>query len=136
MLRDILVEICTSVAILALVVLTSYAAKMFHIKCEQWQSKTDSESLRALIEKVDYIVQTCVEATNQTIVDDLKKKGALTDEEKRRAFNKTFESVQNMLTDEDKQRIADNFGDISTYVTNSVENYIKTSKIENIDIPI
>jgi nucleoid DNA-binding protein len=89
-----------------------------------------------LIEKVDYIVQTCVEATNQTIVDDLKKKGTLTDDDKRRAFNKTFESVQNMLTDEDKQKIADNFGDISTYVTNSVENYIKTSKIENIDIPI
>jgi hypothetical protein len=134
--KDIIVEIGTSVVCLILATLGFYVAKIVHVKCEQLKTKTDSEALRALIEKVDYIIQTCVEATNQTFVDDLKNSNAFTEENKKEAMAKTFEAIQNMLTDDDKQKIMNNFGDVSTYLNNSVENYIKTSKIENIDIPL
>ena len=134
--KEILVEIGTSVVCVIIATLCFYAAKWFHIKCEQLKAKTDSEALRSLIEKIDYVVQVCVEATNQTFVDDLKNDGKLTDDEKREAFDKTFKAIQEMLTDEDKQNIIDSFGDLSTFLTTSVENYIKSSKIEDIDIPL
>ena len=126
--KDIIVEIGVGVGYLLAATIIFYVAKLFHQKCEEIKQKTDSEALKFLIEKIDYIVQICVEATNQTFVNDIKEKGSLTDEEKKAAFNKTFESIENMLTDEDKQNILDTFGDISTFITNSVENYIKSSK--------
>lgn len=126
--KEILVEIGTSVACLMIAAILVFVAKWFHIKCQELKAKTDNETLKALIDKVDYIVQLCVEATNQTFVDDLKKNDNFTDENKTKAFDKTFQSIENMLTEEDRQQIVDNFGDLSTFLQTSVENYIKNSK--------
>lgn len=134
--KEILIEIGTSVACLFLAAILACAARWFHTKCEQLKTKTDNEAMKNLIEKVDYIVQTCVEATNQTFVDDKKKEGSLSDTDKQEAFNMTFESIENMLTDDDREKIVESFGDLGTFLRNSVENYIRNSKIDNIDIPI
>lgn len=134
--KEVLIEIGTSVACLFLAAILACVARWFHTKCDQLKAKTDNEVMRNLIEKVDYIVQTCVEATNQTFVDDKKKEGSLSSEDKQEAFNMTFESIENMLTDEDREKIADSFGDLGTFLRNSVENYIRNSKIDNIDIPV
>jgi hypothetical protein len=84
--------------------------------------------MRNLINKIDYIVQLCVETTNQTFVNDKKDSGNFTDEDKEQAFNQTIDSVTNMLPDEDRQKIINEFGDLGTFLKNSIENYIKQSK--------
>jgi hypothetical protein len=127
--KDIIVEIGTSVVCLFLASICFYVSKWFHNKCEELKSKTDNDAFKRLLEKIDYIVQIAVEATNQTFVDDWKKNGeSLSDEQKQSAFNNTFESIDNMLTDEDKEKIIESFGDLGTFLRNSVETYIKNSK--------
>ena len=128
--KEIIIEVLTSVACLALASIAYYAAKFIHNKCQQLKQKTDSEALKALIDKIDYIVQLCVEATNQTFVDDKKKQDAFGEEEHGEAFSQTFDSIDMMLTDEDKAKIAEVFGDIPTFIRTSIENYIKNSKTE------
>lgn len=126
--RDILVEVLTSIACLFVASLLIFGAKMFHQLCERLKEKTKNEAMRNLIDKIDYIVQLCVETTNQTFVNDKKDKGDFTDEDKEQAFNQTLDSVTNMLPDEDKEKIINEFGDLGTFLKNSIENYIKQSK--------
>lgn len=128
--KDIIIQIGVGVGYLLAASIIFYAAKLLHEKLEQLKQKTDSESLKYLIEKIDYIVQVCVEATNQTFVEKRKQEGAFTEEEQKTAFQKTFNDIQNMITEDDKQKIVDSFGDISTFITSSIENYIKSSKDE------
>lgn len=128
--KDIIIQIGVSVGYLLAASIIFYAAKLLHEKLEQLKQKTDSEALKYLIEKIDYIVQVCVEATNQTFVEKRKQEGAFTEEEQKTAFQKTFNDIQNMITEDDKQKIVDSFGDISTFITSSIENYIKSSKDE------
>lgn len=128
--KDILISIATGVcSILAMSVLT-LLARLLHEKFVALKTKTDNEGIKLLIEKIDYIVQLCVESTNQTYVDQLKKDGKFDANNQKEAFKKTFTAIECMLTESDKQEIISTFGDISTFITTSVENYIKTSKTE------
>ena len=126
--KEILTNVLTGVACILLSAVLVFAAQLFHQFCEKMKQKTKNEALKSLIEKVDYIVQLCVEATNQTFVNDKKEQNEFTDEDKQTAFNQTVESINAMITDEDKERIIEEFGDFGTFLRNSIENYIKTSK--------
>lgn len=126
--RDILVEVLTTIACLFVASMLIFCAKLFHQFCERLKEKTKNEAMRNLINKIDYIVQLCVETTNQTFVNDKKDSGNFTDEDKEQAFNQTIDSVTNMLPDEDRQKIINEFGDLGTFLKNSIENYIKQSK--------
>ncbi len=126
--RDILVEVLTTIACLFVASMLIFCARLFHQFCERLKEKTKNESMRNLINKIDYIVQLCVETTNQTFVNDKKDSGNFTDEDKEQAFNQTIDSVTNMLPDEDRQKIINEFGDLGTFLKNSIENYIKQSK--------
>jgi hypothetical protein len=126
--RDILVEVLTTIACLFVASMLIFCARLFHQFCERLKEKTKNEAMRNLINKIDYIVQLCVETTNQTFVNDKKDSGNFTDEDKEQAFNQTIDSVTNMLPDEDRQKIINEFGDLGTFLKNSIENYIKQSK--------
>ena len=126
--RDILVEVLTTIACLFVASMLIFCARLFHQFCERLKEKTKNEAMRNLINKIDYIVQLCVETTNQTFVNDKKDSGNFTDEDKEQAFNQTIDSVTNMLPDEDRQKIISEFGDLGTFLKNSIENYIKQSK--------
>ena len=126
--RDILVEVLTTIACLFVASMLIFCARLFHQFCERLKEKTKNEAMRNLINKIDYIVQLCVETTNQTFVNDKKDSGNFTDEDKEQAFNHTIDSVTNMLPDEDRQKIINEFGDLGTFLKNSIENYIKQSK--------
>ena len=126
--KDILTNALTCMVCLVLGSLLVFGAQMFHQWCEKMKQKTENEALKNLIDKVDYIVQLCVEATNQTFVNDKKEDGSFTNEDKKDAFDQTLEAINNMITDEDKEKIIAEFGDLGTFLRNSIENYIKTSK--------
>lgn len=126
--RDILVEVLTTIACLFVASMLIFCARLFHQFCERLKEKTKNEAMRNLINKIDYIVQLCVETTNQTFVNDKKDSGNFTDEDKEHAFNQTIDSVTDMLPDEDRQKIINEFGDLGTFLKNSIENYIKQSK--------
>ena len=127
--KEIIIQIGTSVVCVFLATAFYYLAKFIHNKCEQLKAKTDSEALKNLIEKIDFIVQLAVEATNQTFVEDLKKKNEFSDDQQKEAFSMTVKSIDDMLTDEDKEKIINTFGDVGTFLRNSIENYIRHKSI-------
>lgn len=126
--KEILTNVLTGVTCILIGSLLVFGAKLFHQWCEQLKLKTNNEALKNLISKIDYIVQLCVESTNQTFVNDKKANDCFTDEDKAEAYNQTVTAITNMITDEDKEKIINEFGDFGTFLRNSIENYIKTSK--------
>jgi hypothetical protein len=126
--KEIIIQIGTSVVCLVLATAFYYLARFIHNKCEQLKAKTESEALKSLLEKIDYIVQIAVEATNQTFVEDKKKNCDFNADAQQQAFNQTFTSIENMLTDDDREKIINAFGDMGTFLRSSVENYIRNSK--------
>lgn len=126
--KAILIDILTGFIYMLLASALACIAQLVHSKCQDIKQRTKNESLARFIDKFDHIIRICVEATNQTFVDNLKDNDVFTDEQKAEAFKQTFDAVDLMLTDEDKQQIIDSFGDVSNFVKVSIENYIKTSK--------
>ena len=126
--KEILINTLSTVLIAFTSMFCFYICKAAHQKIEQLKQNTNSEALKVLLNKVDYIIQVCVDATNQTFVSNLKKEDNFTKEDQETAFNMTFTSIENMLTDEDKEKIVDVFGDMSTFIKNSIEKYIQDSK--------
>lgn len=126
--KEILINMLSTILIAFTGMFCFYICKAAHQKIEQLKQNTTNEALKALLDKVDYIIQVCVEATNQTFVSNLKKDDNFTKEDQETAFNMTFSSIENMLTDEDKEKIVGTFGDMSTFIRNSIEKYIQDSK--------
>ena len=104
------------------------AGKGLHLLFMKWKAKVDNEALKNLIDKIDFVVQKCVEYTNQTFVNDIKKDGKLTDEQKKEALEHTMTTINDMLSDADKDAIIKEFGNTSTYIETTVESYIGTKK--------
>lgn len=128
--KDVFVGIATTIGTMLLLAILGFVAEYVHEKLTLIKGQVKSEALRAFIDKVDSIVRLAVEMTNQTIVDDAKKAGEFDDEAKKKAFLTTFAAVDDMLSDEDKDRFAEQFGDLSTYIKANIEAYIKDSKAE------
>ena len=126
--KEMLINMLSTILIAFTGMFCFYICKAAHQKIEQLKQSTTNEALKALLDKVDYIIQVCVEATNQTFVSNLKKDDNFTKEDQETAFNMTFSSIENMLTDEDKRKIVGTFGDMSTFIRNSIEKYIQDSK--------
>ena len=126
--KEILINMLSTMLIAFTGMFCFYICKAAPQKIEQLKQNTTNEALKALLDKVDYIIQVCVEATNQTFVSNLKKDDNFTKEDQETAFNMTFSSIENMLTDEDKEKIVGAFGDMSTFIKNSIEKYIQDSK--------
>ena len=126
--KDVFTTALSGFLVILFAGLTVSIGNIIHTKCDQIKQSTKNKALRDFIEKFDYVVQVCVEATNQKFVSDYKKTGDFDDAAKDKAFNDTFTAIEALLTEEDKQKIINNFGDVSAFVSNSIENYILQSK--------
>lgn len=130
--NEVLKNVVTTVGVLFLGAFLATLLAMFgafaHNKLQEWKQKVNNDKLKAVIDKLDLIIQMAVEATNQTFVNDIKNGGKLTEEQKKEAFNQTLEAIMQMLSEQDKQDITEQFGDMSAYITNNVEAYIGSKK--------
>lgn len=129
---ETLKSIVTTVGVMFLGAFLSTLLAMFgafaRTKLQEWKQKVNNDNLKAILDKLDFIVQMAVEATNQTFVNDIKNGGKMTDEQKKEAFNQTLEAIMQMLSEEDKEKITEQFGDMATYITNNIEAYIGSKK--------
>ncbi len=126
--KDFFVTLLSSVCVIFISSMAVSFGNLIHAKVQQIKQSTDNKALKDLLDKFDYVVQICVDATNQTFVIDKKISSEFLDEDKAEAFEMTFKSIENLLTDDDKQKIIDNYGDVSAFIRNSIEAYIKQSK--------
>ena len=73
-------------------------------------------------------VTRCVIATNQTYVDALKKEGSFDKEAQEIAFQKTFNAVMAILSEDMKQYIIETFGDLQVYLFQLIEAQVAQEK--------
>lgn len=125
LLQDIL-EVCI---IPLLGVLTAYLVNYIKAKSLELTNKTDSEMADKYIQMLTQTITDCVIATNQTYVETLKKQEAFTKEAQKEAFQKTYDAVMLVLTDDAKDYLAEAYGDLTAYITMKIEAEVNMSKI-------
>ena len=80
------------------------------------------------IEMLSNTICECVIATNQTYVDSLKAQGKFDAEAQKKAFEMTYNSVINILTEDAKVYLTSIYGDLTAYITNMIEAEVNKNK--------
>ena len=92
------------------------------IKLSQWLStKIKDEKAQALFTKAIGIVTNAVQVTFQTYVESLKNSGSFGKDEQAIAFDKAKTIITSELTEELKDFITQNYGDLQKWIVNQVE---------------
>ena len=91
-------------------VLATFLIKYLNTKNQEVNAKVDNELASKYINMLNSTVTSCVLATTQTYVDNLKKEGHFDKEAQEKAFKMTYNSVLNILTEEAKEYLTEIYG--------------------------
>ena len=108
--------------------LTAELIKFIKAKSAEASAKTSNETLQKYLGMLTDTVVTCVETTNQTYVDALKKAGSFDKDAQKEAFTMTYQAVLTILTEEAKDYLSEAVGDFETLLTNKIDAAVKESK--------
>lgn len=109
-------------------IVTFYIVQFIKTKTEELNANNSNEILNKYIEMLSNTICECVIATNQTYVDSLKAQGKFDAEAQKKAFEMTYNSVINILTDEAKVYLTSIYGDLTAYITNMIEAEVNKNK--------
>lgn len=112
-------------------ILTVYIVKFINAKSEELKATANNELYQKYITLLTDTITSCVIATNQTYVDALKDKNAFDKEAQKEAFNRTYNAVLAILTDDVKNYFAEAVGDFQAFLTEKIEAEVKLNKKEN-----
>ena len=84
-------------------------------------SKIKDEKARRLINQANEIVLNAVRSVFQTYVETLKTSGGFNADAQAIAFNKAKAIITSELTEELKAFLTENYGDLTNWITNSIE---------------
>lgn len=103
---------------------------VFFIKAKIADLKQSSNNEQAMkyLDILDKIISEAVITTNQTYVNSLKQQGKFDAEAQKIAFQKSFDSVFEILTDELQEALALIIGDLDAYVRNKIETEVASNK--------
>ena len=108
----ILAQIFEVCVIPLLGVLVAYLVNYIKTKSTELTEKSKNETMDKYINMLAKTIEDCVVATNQTYVSSLKKDNLFTAEAQKEAFQKTYDAVMNVLTDDAKEYLSEAYGDI------------------------
>ena len=109
-------------------IITVYIVQFIKTKTKELNSNNSNEVLSKYIEMLSDTICECVIATNQTYVDSLKAQGKFDAEAQKKAFEMTYNSVINILTEDAKVYLTSVYGDLNTYITNMIEAEVNKNK--------
>ena len=90
-----------------------------------WLStKIKDKKLQALATKLNEIVTRAVMTITQTYVESMKKKNAFDEKAQKEALNKCLAIINTQLTQELKDYVEENFGDLQSYLLTLIESTI------------
>jgi hypothetical protein len=113
--------------------LTAYIVKYVNAKSAEMQAKVENDKADKYIAMLDDTICACVIATSQTYVEALKKENAFTKEAQLEAFDKTFNAVMKVLSEDAKKYLTEMYGDLTIYITNKIEAEVSLNKITPAD---
>ena len=109
-------------------IFTTFAIMFISKKAQELKIKTDNELYDKYIDMLKQTVVNCVIATNQTYVDTLKAEGKFDGEAQKIAFQKTYDAVMGILSEDAKVYLNEAIGDLQTYIINQIEAEVRLSK--------
>lgn len=112
----------------AVPVATTFLCKWLTSLAEANKTKVKNEKAKATIDMVTDMIVAAVETTANTYVKQLKADNLFDTDAQKEAFNKTFETVKKQLTEDSEKIIAEIYGDVETYITNKIEQFVEELK--------
>ena len=111
-----------------LAILTKYLVVWIQVKTKELTDTKDNEMFTKYMTLLSDTVIDCVVATNQTYVNTLKEQGKFDAEAQKEAFNKTYEAVMRILTDDAKKYLSEVLGDLDLYINTMIESQVNFQK--------
>lgn len=109
-------------------VLTMYIVNYIKARTTELKTTNSNEILVKYLDMLSTTVIECVIATNQTYVNSLKGQNAFTEEAQKIAFQKTYDAVIAILSDDAKEYLTNIYGDLSTFIMNMIEAEVNRNK--------
>jgi len=111
-----------------LTVLAKFIISFVNAKISEIKLKTQNDLLNKYLDMVNKTVEDCVIATNQTYVEALKDQNMFDAEAQKEAFNKTFEAVKALLSEEAIAYLTEMAGDADLYLSTLIEAEVNKNK--------
>lgn len=105
-----------------------YLCYLISTKIDEIKKKTNNEMSKKYLDMLNDTITSAVLTTTQTYVEALKQDGIFNKEAQEKAFQKTYDAVMSMLTEEAKKYLTESIGDLETYITNKIEAEVKITK--------
>lgn len=93
-------------------------------------TKVKNEKAARMTTEAITIVYNAVKTVMQSYVDTLKAKGEFTAEAQKAAAQKAFNIALGQMSEELKEYVTTNYGDLTAYIYNLIEAYVLTVKEE------
>lgn len=129
--NDILREIIMSVTTIMITILSGCITRVITIKMNDMTNKIKDSRKAEFLNWINSVIVQCVDTTTQTYIDTLKKNGNFNEEAQKEAFNRTMTNISALLSEKDLATLGGYVGDTSTWITTSIESYIKNKKTES-----
>ena len=115
--------------ILAIVpILAGYVIQFVRAKAASLKLSTDNSFIWNIINLVESIVTNVVAYVQQTYVDNLKKDGKFDAEEQKIAFEKAYNGVLELVSEEQKALIESLFGNFGDWLSILIEAAVRNQK--------
>lgn len=128
----VLNELFKAVLTVAIPIISAYLVGLIENKSKAVQSSTGSAIIKDLVASAEKIVTDAVTATNQTLVDGLKKDGKFDEAAAKQAFEQTKATILKILPEDTKNALATLYGDVDAWLTSKIESTVKTVKTVNV----
>ena len=109
-------------------ILTGCVIKIIKNKTDELSAKAKNDLTEKYINMLSETITDCVIATNQTYVDSLKGQDAFNYDVQKEAFNRTYQAVMAILSEEAKEYLTTVYGDLDAYITTKIESEVNSNK--------
>ena len=117
-------------------VLTTYLVVFIRNKTDQLKKETDNELYQKYMEMLSETITNCVIATNQTYVEALKNKNAFDAAAQKEAFNRTYNAVMSIISQDAMDFLNEVVGDLDTYIRKTIEAQVLVNKSLDRPLPV
>ena len=114
--------------------LTTFIVIWIKAKSAELQKKTNNDILNKYVQMATDTIANCVIATNQTYVNSLKEQGKFDEAAQKEAFQRTYQAVLLILSDDAKEYLNNAFGDLNKYLQEKIESTVNNYRTPSNDL--
>ena len=114
--------------------LTTFIVIWIKAKSAELQKKTNNDILNKYVQMATDTITNCVIATNQTYVNSLKEQGKFDEAAQKEAFQRTYQAVLLILSDDAQEYLNNAFGDLNKYLQEKIESTVNNYRTPSYDL--